>query len=218
MIDAKFMAALAERFDALTIRERLLVAVSVIAVGYTAWNSLVLSPLHVRHQALDRQLAAVSRQLTETEQELRRKTRAGDEGQGGLIQGEINHLRQAMAELDQQQSAAIIGFVRPREMVAMLKDLIGKLPELKLIRIQSFPARPLYAADGDKRPPVAFEHAVRIEFEGDYFGALKYFRKLEAMPRRFYWDFAGYEVKTYPLARIQVVIHTLSTSDAWLGV
>ena len=211
-----------ERFDDLSARERVMAAACVLAVIYVVWHSYLMRPLYAAQQQIANSMSAGNA-------DLEKLTTAIDEVflKNGVqvhesVEREIVSLRYEIENLDEQQGEAFVEFISPREMIDVLKALIGKIPDLKLLKVQSSPAEVVVLEGRQQDVPLSgpqvYRHTVLFEFEGDYYSSLKYFQKLEALPWKFYWDFAGYQVVEYPKARIRLVLHTLSLSDAWLGV
>lgn len=66
--------------------------------------------------------------------------------------------------------------------------------------------------------PVIFRHAVEIEFQSDYNGALRYLRAIEAVPARLNFDRLELKVESWPRLRVRLRVSTLSLREDWIGV
>ncbi len=211
-----------ERFNALQVRERVLAGAAALAVIYMIWHRLVMPSVYDARQATSQEVVNMNTELAGIEKHISTLMEERDGAAVEGVQRQIESIRNAMRELESSQGKALVEFIPPREMVDVLKELIIRMPELTLLKVQSQPARPLSLPESKNagQTPVLkiYEHGVIIEFLGNYYSSLQYFRKLESLPWKFHWDFAGYQVQEYPQARIRLVIHTLSLSEALLGV
>jgi MSHA biogenesis protein MshJ len=234
-----------ERFDALSVRERLMVFAAVLAVSGTLWNLVVWKPI-VKHQQnsvelikgwqsrvknIDRKISLISSNMT-------------DAGQSGAMI-RIKHLKDEIRSINEIKKDITVGFIRPKQIADVLKGILKKEPGLKLVRLQSLGVEPLFSKREEKNkksvrqnasqtPPLdsskevkksglstkpdIYKHGILLEFQGDYISTVNYLKKLESLPWKFYWDGMGYEVLEYPEALITINVFTLSLEKGWIGV
>ena len=216
---------LAERFDALSLRERGLVALAVLVVMYMLWDAALMSPEHTRQKQLVAQMYQLNEQMVEVDGQLQALTASLGDSELRRQRQRIAELREALRGLADQQAALTVEFIRPRQMAGVLRDLLGAEGRLTLLKLESLGASPLFppAQDEEEKAqdaerPRIFKHGMRITFEGDYFTTLRYLQALEAMPWRFYWDELDYRVTEHPRAQVSITIHTLSLEEGWIGV
>lgn len=221
------------RFDALTLRERGLVAVAVIAVLITAWQTLLIGPLNASREAT---VAALNKQRQEN-QALDLETQALLERQRQNPE-QIDRARRArlaaqIASVDRQLRAKMHGLIPPGQMAKVLEQVLTRKTDLRLYRVQSLPARPLLAltakATQTGKPGTAkvaathkavgvYRHGLVMEFRGSYLSTLDYLLALKKLPWQFYWDSVDLDVQKYPESRVVITVHTLSLKKDWIGV
>jgi len=216
---------LAERFDALSLRERALVSLAVLVVMYMLWDAVLMSPEHLRQTQLVGEMYQLNERMAAVDAQLQTLTASLGDSEVRRQRQRIADLREALRGLGSQQAALTVAFIRPRQMAGVLRDMLGSDGKLTLMKLESLGAQPLFppseaedAEAADYEQPRIYKHGMRVSFEGDYFATLKYLQALESMPWRFYWDELDYRVTDYPRARVSITIHTLSLEEGWIGV
>lgn len=234
-----------DRFEALSVRERAIIAFAVIAGLYTTWNVLVMAPIHTQQKSAMNEISRWQGQIKDVENRIAQIT-AGITGSGeagSMLR--IKKLQNEISKINQIKKDITVGFIRPEQMADVLKGLLKKQPGLKLIRLQSLDVQPLFpeAPSKDKNGqrnsmsakqqsttpatdttenhssrPEIYKHGIVLEFQGDYVSTVSYLQSLEALPWKFYWDGMAYEVEEYPNATVTINVFTLSLDSGWIGV
>ncbi|HEB93662.1 MAG TPA: hypothetical protein ENI94_09405 [Gammaproteobacteria bacterium] len=217
---------LAERFDALSLRERALVLLAILVVMYMLWDAVLMSPEHVRQKQRVGQMYQLNERMVVVDTQL--QTLTVSLGDSEVHRQRIVELREALRGLASQQAALTVEFIRPQQMAGVLRDMFGVDGKLTLLKLESLGVQPLFplskneneqavAAEKYEQPGI-YKHGMQVIFEGDYFATLQYLQVLESMPWHFYWDQLDYRVEDYPRARVSITIHTLSLEEGWIGV
>ncbi len=219
---------LAERFDALSLRERALVSLAVLVVMYMVWDAALMSPEHLRQKQLVVEMYQLNERMVAVDGQLQMLTASLGDSEVRRQRQRIAELREDLRGLASQQAALTVEFIRPHQMAGVLRDMLGVDGKLTLLKLESLGVQPLFpppeneneqeAAAEKYEQPGIFKHGMRVSFEGDYFATLQYLQALEGMPWRFYWDELDYRVTDYPRARVSITIHTLSLEEGWIGV
>lgn len=209
MKPAAFFDSVEARFDALSLRERLLAGAALVGVCVYLWDAWLMEPLASRGQTVQR--AA----------ELLRDGAAPGLNTAG-IEGALGREHALRAELDRVESALAAeaaGLIEPQRMVEVVRGVLDGQRDLVLVSLRNLPARPLLAAEGsDAVETGPYVHTVELIVEGSYFATLDYLRALEALPWRFYWRSLRVETLEHPLQRVRIELATLSPRREWLGV
>jgi len=225
-----------ERYEAFSLRERVLIFAAFVVLTFMAWDAMLLSPQEIKQKkilsemdSLSQQLESISNQVNAMTEKLR-----GKETQH--IQARIGELRDLLSGLERKQHDLTVEFIHPEQMATVLRDMLSNETSLKLTRLESLGAQPLFpqtedqkleTVDGVKKGslkrtkeqrPNIYKHGMRVEFEGNFMSTLAYLQALESMPWRFYWDNVEYQVLEFPVARIVITVHTLSLYEDWIGV
>lgn len=210
---------LADWFDARAERERIQLTVAGLAVLLAIWLLALHQPAQAR-RGVFAQRAAAARDTTAG---LQAQARILAESMGtdpvGAQRAEIERLERETDQLATRLGAAGKALLPPREITALLGQLLAAQPDLHLVRVESEPPVPL-GPDGERAGPEVkrpiYRHGVEIEIEGSYLPTLRWLQVLENLPWRLQWDSLDYEVIGHPKARVRIRLHTLGLEEAWI--
>jgi MSHA biogenesis protein MshJ len=217
---------LAKKYEALSLRERAMVALAILGAAIFVWNSYFMESLRQSRMVLDSELStagasgfvASSADLTDPRQiNLRRAA----------------ELTTEMQELDAKIADTASGFVSSQRMIAVLNDVLDRQGSLELVSIRNLPVVSLApprkpdanaaeavsteAAEPQLGPP-PYVHPIEIVIDGQYADILGYLQALEALPYKFRWSSLELITTGYPRNRVRIVLSTLSLDSTWLGV
>jgi MSHA biogenesis protein MshJ len=206
------------RYEALTLRERALIAASVIAVVWLVWD-------WTAHRAIARSLT-----VAQTEVASLRERIASEVAVAAQLQKEIENdpnrrlaqeeraLTAQVAGLDAQLESLVGGFVEPSMMPVLLEDVVTHHNGVTLTRVASLPVEPVRQQGTGDIVPGLYRHAMRVELRGSYFPIRDYLQELEDAPWRFSWRSLNYHVEQFPNATVVLDLETMSREKNWLGV
>lgn len=213
--DREWLAARVARLDSLSVRERLLVFVTLIAVTGTLWHLVLMEPLlreadRARTEITDTRdrIAAANQSLQDQVLQLA-QIDTTNQTRFALIEQRIEMLDAELAEYSGQ-------LIDPAEMAFVLESVLKGQAKLRLKRIRNLGAEAL-TADEENDAVVLYRHGLEIEVEGSYLDCLAYLQEIEALPWRFYWQFLELDVLEYPQNRIRIEVSTLSLDEEWIG-
>jgi MSHA biogenesis protein MshJ len=206
----------ARRFDALTLRERVLTTTGVLAVVFMLWQTTVMDPLSAHKARLTAELDEVQNGITATANAL---DPASSSDPLSLAIGERSALQKEIAATDATLESKAAGLIPPQKMIGVVRDVLEKQHRLKLVSLRNAAVHPLAVpTDPTQAEAGPYVHPVELVVEGNYFDVLAYLRALEALPWRFYWKTFDLNTTRYPNNRVRIELSTLSMERAWLGV
>lgn len=221
------LVELSSRYQKMSLRERALIALSVMAVTWMVWNITIGGFLEDSKSRLHREVnAAYSQMQLEVAEQSRLQVAKTEDPNARLVR-ERSELGAELENLSETLGAALNRFVAPEKMPALLKDVIRHHDGLKMKRMLSLPVEAVVVdipedenATGARAesPPVIYRHPLRLEFEGNYFEVLDYLAELENSDWKFGWRNLRYVVDDYPIAVVTLEIETLSRERSWIGV
>ena len=204
-----------DRLNELTMRERVLISGTVLALVTVIWHLFVLEPLT--------QDAANSRQRLAELQERLLTANDSLEEQVWRLTGDGAEQRRQIDSLTRQlqQTEVALGdynreLIEPGEMAKILEGMLEKQSSLALIHLRNLPPESLQVTD-EEGAPVFYRHGLEIEVEGRYADCLDYLMAVESLPWRLYWQAVDIEVLDYPRNRIRIEVSTLSLNEEWIG-
>lgn len=207
----------ADRFDALSLRERLLVLVAALALLAAGWNWGYLGPRLAHDRELARQAETASGLIAALETQLAAIADRARQDPNQPLRARREQLGEQLAQVEARLGSVAGEFVAPQDMGPVLRDLLEAQRGLRLLRLESLQPVPL-KVEGAESVATLFQHGLELEFRGDYMATLKFLQTVEALPWRLYWDRLEYTLETHPQARILLRIHTVSAHEGWIGV
>lgn len=219
----------AEKFDALSVRERMMVFVAAIAVVCFVGYEAVLSGNLARGTRLSTQIAQHEAEAIQTRTRIQALTVALAQDPNQELRTQIAALRSRVEQHDAEVRGVYKGLVTPDRMAAVLEDMLTRSRRVQLLALRTLPVetlveRPANQAEGEVSPVSessgrqVFKHGVRITLEGGYLDLLDYAARLEKLPWQMFWAHAGMDARDYPRVRMTITLYTLSLDKAWLVV
>lgn len=216
---------LGSRFDALSMRERALVTVALLAAITMLWTLSIIDPIASRQRALEAERSSLEEQLAAGQLGIAAATNAD------LIAKQAE-LEKELADVDARLAATAIGLIPPQRMVQVIHDVLSRQRGVRLVSLHNKPVESLVppnrapatemesetvrASESDLVGP--FMHPVEIVVEGAYLDVLEYLRALESLEWRFYWKVLELKTTRYPINRVRIELSTLSMDKEWIGV
>lgn len=220
-----FLRNLYDRFDMLSVRERALVLVAVLALIITVWDSGFSAPRERERKALVQEVQALRAEVSGLEASIQAIVDQGEIDPDRLTREEIRKYKSRIPELESKLAGATTGLIGPEQMTEALGQLLKRAGPLEVRSMRTLQAAPVTAsvaeasgvATADPKARI-FKHGLELEIAGTYMQALHFLQSLEALEWRFFWDSVELIVEEHPRARLRLVVFTLSLEKGWVGV
>ncbi len=218
------MNDLVAKFNALEVRERLLIAFAGAAILFFLVDSFFSAPLEMNARRLRTQIDDALEELEMEQVEIdelmiaSESTEARPEDRGELL---TRQLRSAEEQIKQRLET----YIPPSRLPELLRDMLAGTDRLTLIAAQKIPPAPISPQEQESQPfgiiqesrEGLFRHGLRLEFEGGFADTVAYLQRIEALPWRIFWAGVDYRVEAHPLARVVVEIYTLGKQEEWIS-
>ncbi len=203
---AKFMQWLEDASE----RERQYFLIGALFVLFLLWYGALGSFLASSHKTLLDNLQTTTQQISDAQQQVDALVKANAIGSNATLQ----------QQLDQQNAQLNVYFKElANSQAAMIatKTLLTPGNGIVLAHVtNSLPT--VVQASGQNNSQKLFEHAIVLEFRGNYAATLEYLQLLETLPWYFFYDELDYQVVKYPQAKITLKLHVLSFQENLLDV
>lgn len=234
----ELLKTLQNKIDDLSLRERGIVLLGIIAVIYFLADLFLLEPLAIQQQRVLSGITLNNAELLALNVRMELIMGQSSIDPNAVNKEELKRLKQELARLDAELQMTTAQLVPPKEMPKLLEMVLRRTEGLRLNKVNSLAAEPLIAngeakATGATASDTAgnattqqdngtvstvYRHGLRIEFSGDFPGTLNYLRKLEELQWKFFWDKIEFEVNEYPDSACAISVYTISMNDQWIGV
>jgi MSHA biogenesis protein MshJ len=206
------MSALTKKYESLSLRERAMVVLALLALAIALWDTYLMDPLRRARVGLEAELSnASSYGVTATSADV------SDPRQMSIKRA--GELQTQLATLDSQLKNSARGFVSADRMIEVLHDVLDRQGRLDLVSIRNLPVTSLVSpaeAGAALQPP--YVHSIELVVDGQYSDVLDYLGQLEALPWKFRWTSLDLSTAGYPRNRVRIELSTLSLDSTWLGV
>lgn len=210
---------LEEKVNALSVRERLIVAGAAAVLLLGLCDQLLLRPWMTERAELTnklQQLSTESQQASQNIAELEQQL-ANDPNQ--KLRDGISELQQRHSTVDADIGQITAGMIAPELMPQLLGDLLSERSGLRVQSVKTLPAEPVLSANKeDARAPAIYRHVLELRLEGSFPDVQKYLDSIEQLPSKVIWDELAFEVETYPKGQLRLAVHTLSTREELIRV
>lgn len=211
---------LEEKFNALSVRERLMVAGAVAVLLLGLFDQLLLRPwmaerknLETVESRLQQKTADLSQQLTVLEADL-----ANDPNK--VLQTTIKQLQARHQQVDADIEKITEGMIAPEAMAYLLGDLLGEKSGLRVQSMKSSPAKQVLSAEMDNKAeaPAIYRHDLALHLRGSFDQVQTYLESIESMSKTLVWDGLEFDMQQYPKGELKLQVHTLSAREVLIRV
>jgi len=218
---------LMDRFDQLSLRERIIVLVAFLLLIALIWDSTFMAPLDRERKARLQQIGALRAEISGLDQSIEALVAQGAADPKKSIHATADSLRTEITELDRQLAGVTSGLIAPKEMSHVLEQVLARANRLTLHGLHTLPPEGVIGppGSGTAAQPGApagaaqiYKHGVEIELSGSYLDTLYFLQALEALPWRFFWDRIEFTVEQHPRGRVKLRLYTLGLEAGWIGV
>lgn len=231
---SKMLAAWQAKFDALSLRERLMVAIAAFAATYFLVDALLLGGWQRQNAGIKATLLEQRAESARTAAQVQeQQVRAGSHPDA-LARARIREIEQKIAAIDASLQSSSKQLVPPERMASLLEDLLKGNKRLQLVKLATLPAEallarepasgaaqaaePMQAAAEQPAGQNIFKHGVELTLRGNYFDMLDYLAQIEALPWQMYWGRLRLEARDYNRPVLTLTLYTLSLDKTWLTI
>ncbi|GAA5316487.1 MAG: MSHA biogenesis protein MshJ [Candidatus Pelagadaptatus aseana] len=234
MMDSLNNSELAQKYQVLSTREKVLLIGAAVVVLFLLFNLMLLTPLDEKRVRLQNALAKEQEQQVALSQQLVTLSEALASDPDKAKKQQLQALSKQLQTLDKALAEMSAGLVPAGQLAVVLRQVLENLDGVDLVSMNTLAveelkfAVPQQAATEqvdieslsdavDDGSVGMFKHGVAIKFSGSYFAVIDYLKALEELQWRFYWELVDYQVADYPKASVELQVYTLSTEIGALG-
>jgi MSHA biogenesis protein MshJ len=225
-----FWRRYAERIDAMTLRERVIIFAAVSALLVAAFYSLSIDSEFIKSKRLTGDIAQRQAEMKSIQEQIAKMAQARNADPDRANRERLAQVKAQLAELNAKIAAEERKFTAPDKMRAVLEELLAKNQRVRLVALKTLQPTSIAEARAPVGSPAAaagkppagaerliFRHGVELVVSGAYLDVLGYLSDLERLPTQLYWSTLGMESK-YPVITVKLTVYTLSLDRAWLSV
>ncbi len=218
------------KIDKLGVRERVLILLTSLAIIYFSWQSLVLDYITGLKQQLSGNASKVQQQISSLQGQISEVSNALSLDPIIRLEEKIKKTKQENDDLQKKLVTMTEKLIPPKEMTSLLKTILDN-KDLKVVHVENIAPIPLFGGnknseeenDEEKMAKEAalrfqvYKHGIEIIFTGTFFQIRDFLADAEKLPWKVLWEELEFTVDKYPMAKVRVVIKTLSINANLLG-
>lgn len=207
----------AETIDALGLRERVFLLLSLVAVLFLLMDSLVYQPALAEQRRTTDAIDGLQVRLLALELESKDIAESGSTDPLGWRTRRVNELEAIQAGLDSRIRDQLGLLVDPRLAAPLLRDIIDQEQELTLLELHTGvtsldPSLSQSLANGGGTLPTHLgRYQLTLQMEGSYLATLRFLERLETLPWALFSEELDLEVERHPRARVTLRLYTLGS-------
>ncbi len=203
--------------DQRSLRERILILLSILAIIYFSWRSMVLDNLSSSKQQVSGSASRLQRQIFNLQGQISEVSNSLNLDPILRLQEKIDIVKKDNVEIQRQLDQMTEGLISPKEMTSLLKLILDKHKGLTVMHVENIKAIPVFGEnDAEKVAKEAlkvfqvYKHGIEFIVSGTFFQLKDFLEEAEKLPWKILWEELEYSVTKYPIATIKIVIKTLS--------
>lgn len=213
---------LGTRIDAMSLRERTIMFVSLLVALFLLADQVLFPTLRSQQKQLEKQTSDQLVQLTTINDQITRIVRENTEDPDVVLRARLAELNKRYADLEVSSADITRGLVGPREMARLAQTLLRDNGALQLVKAENLPAEAIPLSENEKpggvTGPSVYRHGLRLQVKGSYADIVRYLHTLERLNWRVMWGEVKLETRQYPSSIATLTLYTLSLDKAWIGV
>jgi MSHA biogenesis protein MshJ len=220
---------LAQRYDALQLRERWLVAAAILGAIVLVGHGLFVAPAQTRARLAERSLSEQQVQLSALNAQML-AMQSPNQDPNVAARAELDSLKKQLAEQAARIALMESALVPPHQMAGLLEEMIGRRSGLRLLSLKTLPVaaalekKAVAGAAESGKPGVVptkatdglFKHGVEITLEGSYQELAAYLERLEQAKPKLLWSGVSLSADKHPRLVLTLTAYSLSLERAWL--
>lgn len=218
----KILNSAEEKFNALGLREKILILFALLALLYSSWHTILYDYILATDEDISKKAAQIKQQINLLEGQIDNVSAVLGRDPTALLADQAMKLKNEKESADKKLYAAIKNMESPENMTNILTTLIQGMAGVTVVNIESMDAKPLFEQktireNGQDVSLQVFNRGLVIEIIAGYFETVTLLKAIEALHGKIILDELSYEVIKYPKAKVKIMLHVLSLQEGFLG-
>jgi MSHA biogenesis protein MshJ len=209
----------ADRLDAMSLRERVLIFLAVAVVIVAIADSALFDPISRRQKVNSQRIHQQEDEIRTMQGQVQAYAQGRTGDNAGAKRERLEKRKVELAALDRELAAKRNDLVPPERMAKMLYEIVKRNPDVDLVSLRSLPATGLaqsLTAGLSTSGLALYRHGIEITVSGSYLRMLTYVNQLERLPAKIMWGNMELQAAAYPVTTLKITLYTLSPEKTWL--
>ena len=213
------MQRYADRLDAMSLRERVLIFLAAAVVVVAVADSTLFDPISRRQKVNSQRIHQQEDEIRTMQGQVQAYAQARTGDDANAKRQRLDKRKLELAALDRELAARRSELVPPERMAKMLYEIVKRNPDVELVSLRSLPASGLaqsLTAILGSGGLALYRHGIEITVSGSYLKMLTYVGQLERLPAKIMWGNMELQAAAYPVVTLKITLYTLSPEKTWL--
>ena len=210
----------ADRLDAMSLRERVLIFLAVAAVMIAVADTALFEPILRRQKVSSQRIQQQEDEIRTMQLQVQAYAQARTGYSANAKRQGLEQRKLELATLDRELAARQSALVPPERMAKMLSEIVKRNPDIELVSLRSLAASGLTSLTATAAPApgglAMYRHGIEITVSGSYLNMLGYVGQLERLPAKIMWGGMELQAGAYPMVTLKITLYTLSPEKTWL--
>jgi len=209
----------ADRLDAMSLRERVLIFLAAAVVVVAVADSTLFDPISRRQKVNSQRIHQQEDEIRTMQGQVQAYAQGRTGDNAGAKRERLEKRKVELAALDRELAAKRNDLVPPERMAKMLYEIVKRTPDVELVSLRSLPATGLalsLTAGLSTGGLALYRHGIEITVSGSYLRMLTYVNQLERLPAKIMWGNMELQAAAYPVVTLKMTLYTLSPEKTWL--
>jgi MSHA biogenesis protein MshJ len=222
-------ARYAERFNALSVRERVMVFAAALVALLAMVYTLMIEPELIKQRRTATAILQKQSEMKAFEAQVTKLIGSRARDPDRAERERLAQLRSELGDLEVRIAAEERKFTAPAQMRAVIEGLLARSRGVALVEMKTLAtttiataSKPVPAIKPPAKPALPerliYRHGLELTVSGAYLDLLAYVRDLERLPTQLYWGGLELDAAAYPKVSMKLTVYTLSLDRAWLSV
>jgi len=209
----------AAKFDALSLRERALIGITLLVVIGYLWWYLFAAPQLAEVKRLQKQNSNLQTEIDSMNLAAEQVSQRIENGVHEAKQQQLESLQREFERINQVLQQKTLDLIEPDRMFELMQQMIFRESRLTLTGLKRKSVQPVFDEDeADQQQGQIYRHVMQVRFHGSYQNILNYISSLEQLEWKLIWDGITLQLDEYPRINVEIEISTLSDSQQWVGL
>ncbi len=194
-----FLQDLEKKYNARSLRERVMIVLAVFSLVYFLWYTILYSYLLASDEQVAQNLQNIKTQISQLEGQIDSLSEVVGRNPTAALIAQSKMLKEENNSLNQKIREYVKTMVPPTDMDEMLNNIIQKATGLTVLSIENIEVKPLFESknidlDGKTAVFQVFKHGIKVELQGSFFDAVRFLKALEKQKLNVIWSSLDYAV------------------------
>lgn len=211
------IAVVLEKLEALSLREKGLIAMTVSVFLVSVLQFFVVDPKLKAIDQLENQMSGAVSHSQRLELQLDGKLLMPKSNRREVLKQELDVLRTQLETEQTKIQNQTVGLVPAAQIPELLQDLVSR-EAVELVSLKNLAPNAMLETTDESTSVQLYQHGIELELRGSYHSLRRYLAAVEQQPWKLIWQAVHFETEKDGSSLMRLELQTLSTDDAWLGV